>query len=250
MLFSVLTVITHKYGQKLIMKCDTCLHHLDVYIGHSIDSISRDAVQLHLRDCASCSDHLAELQLLRQLAALPVPTLSNNFVRNAFDKAAAVQRRKQNRLTVFSLSGALAASLAVFMLIPLLPGSHTDYAHTHTVSAATHHSLPLNKQGNLQIVFNSSLTEAATITLTLPEHVELKGYPGQHHITWQATLQKGKNQLILPLLAQHIARGELVAEIQTASDFERFKFILNTAGDAEPHGAKRSYHQAYNHRLS
>ena len=56
--------------------------------------------------------------------------------------------------------------------------------------------------------------DAATLTVSLPEGIELAGFPGQREIAWQTSLVEGKNLLPLSLVALTPAGGEVLARLE------------------------------------
>ena len=54
----------------------------------------------------------------------------------------------------------------------------------------------------------------ATLTIMLPEGVELVGFPGQREISWQTSLTAGRNLLPLRLIALSPMGGEVMATLE------------------------------------
>jgi hypothetical protein len=50
--------------------------------------------------------------------------------------------------------------------------------------------------------------------VSLPDGIELDGFPGQREITWETSLQEGKNLLPLTLVAVTPTGGELLARLE------------------------------------
>jgi hypothetical protein len=64
-------------------------------------------------------------------------------------------------------------------------------------------------------VFSSATAlESASLTVLLPEGIELAGFPGQSEITWETSLNAGKNLLPLKLVALSPAGGEVLARLE------------------------------------
>jgi len=67
----------------------------------------------------------------------------------------------------------------------------------------------------VNLVFASTeALNAATLTVSLPDGVELAGFPGQREITWETNLNAGKNLLPLTLIALTPTGGEVLARLQ------------------------------------
>jgi hypothetical protein len=85
-------------------------------------------------------------------------------------------------------------------------------------------SLALEQPETVRLAFNAArpLT-GVTLSLTLPENVELVGYAGRRELTWQTDLRQGANLLELPLVAHGPARGELVAHLVHGESSKTFR---------------------------
>ena len=72
--------------------------------------------------------------------------------------------------------------------------------------------MTLEEPRTVNLVFASAAAlDAATLTVSLPDGIELAGFPGQTQITWQTSLVEGKNFLPLELIALSPAGGEVLA---------------------------------------
>ncbi len=76
----------------------------------------------------------------------------------------------------------------------------------------------------INLVF-SSLTPLpdATMTVTLPPGIEIRGFAGQREITWMTSLNEGRNILPLTLIATTPAGGELLARLQHKDEDKTFR---------------------------
>ena len=63
-------------------------------------------------------------------------------------------------------------------------------------------------------IASAAALDAATLTVTLPDGIELAGFPGQREITWQTSLVEGKNFLPLELIALSSVGGEVLARLE------------------------------------
>ena len=52
------------------------------------------------------------------------------------------------------------------------------------------------------------------LTVSLPDGIELAGFPGQREITWETSLREGRNLLPLTLVALTPTGGELLARLE------------------------------------
>ena len=82
----------------------------------------------------------------------------------------------------------------------------------------------------MRLVFASAMAlDSATLTVSLPEGVELAGFPGQREITWETSLQEGKNLLPLTLIALTPAGGELLATLEHKDSDRTFRLLVEVS---------------------
>ena len=85
-------------------------------------------------------------------------------------------------------------------------------------------AMTLEEHRTLNLVFSSATALAnATMTVVLPQGVEVEGFAGQREITWITSLTKGKNVLPLTLIATSPQGGELVATLRHEGDDRSFR---------------------------
>lgn len=136
-------------------------------------------------------------------------------------------RRQRNRWVMTGFGSAVAAGLVLwliggfFLTAPQtnqpaadIPGVAMTLAEPHTVN----------------LVFASkSRLEGATLTVTLPDGVELAGFPGQREIAWQTSLAEGKNYLPLELIALSPAGGEVLARLEHDNRMRTFRLRIEVS---------------------
>ena len=84
--------------------------------------------------------------------------------------------------------------------------------------------MTLEEPRTLNLVFSSATALAnATMTVVLPQGVEVEGFAGQREITWMTSLTAGKNVLPLTLIATSPQGGELVATLRHEDDDRSFR---------------------------
>jgi hypothetical protein len=131
-------------------------------------------------------------------------------------------RRQRNRWVMTGFGSAIAAGLALwliggfFLTAPNLP--NTDAANIPGIT------MTLAEPQTVNFVFASSTPlVAATLTVMLPEGVELVGFPGQREIAWQTNLNAGRNLLPLKLIALSPIGGEVLATLEHMDRARTFK---------------------------
>jgi len=77
-------------------------------------------------------------------------------------------------------------------------------------------ALTIDRPETVRLMFNSAKPlKAATLSLALPENVELVGYGNRRELSWQTDLREGGNLMQLPLVVRRSdegrSRGEAVA---------------------------------------
>jgi len=90
----------------------------------------------------------------------------------------------------------------------------------------------MNQARTVKLVFEAPMDLAeVTLSVELPENVELEGYAGQRQLVWQTSLNKGQNILALPVIAIGNGQGELVAQLSYGDKTKQFHIVLKTTSD-------------------
>jgi len=80
------------------------------------------------------------------------------------------------------------------------------------------------------MVFNSSKPlRAATLSLALPDNVEVVGYGSRRELSWQTDLREGQNLLQLPLIAHGTVKDELLARLSHGAGTKTFRLKIETS---------------------
>jgi len=152
-----------------------------------------------------------EIQAL--LKDYPMPQATTAFFDQALVRATHEgTRRQRNRWLMTGFGGALAAGLALwliggfFLTTPNLPATDPNIPGI---------TMTLEEPRTVNLVFASATDlDSATLTVTLPDGIELAGFPGQREIAWQTSLKQGKNFLPLELIAVSTVGGEVLARLE------------------------------------
>jgi hypothetical protein len=162
-----------------------------------------------------------DFQTLRQaLRRMPTPEPRADFVERALAQAAIQQREVQavslpGRLRGFAtrwetwagaaLGGAVAAALTFILLRP----------GDTTVDQQPRLALTLHESRNIDVLIDSERElKDATIRIVASGSIVLEGLDDEHHVDWQADLERGSNLLSLPVVARATGNGRLVAVIE------------------------------------
>jgi hypothetical protein len=159
---------------------------------------------------------------------LPVEEASADFEEKVFaavrSQYGARSGHSGNRF-IAGFATAMAASLALWF-------ASTVYTPQFGEQAPQVINLAMNQARTVKLVFDAP-TDLAEVTLSveLPENIELEGYTGQKQLVWQTSLNKGQNILALPITAIGYGQGELVAQLSYGDKTKQFHLVLKTAGD-------------------
>jgi hypothetical protein len=152
-----------------------------------------------------------EIQAL--LKDYPMPAADTGFYDQALVRATHEgTRRQRNKWLLTGFGAAIAATLAVWMIggmlltTPQLPDAGSSIPGV---------TVALEEPRTVNLVFASATAlDSATLTVTLPDGIELSGFPGQREITWETSLDEGRNLLPLTLIALTPTGGELLARLE------------------------------------
>jgi len=152
-------------------------------------------------------------EIAELLGDYPAPAADEGFYERALVRATHEgSRRQRNKWIATGFGGAIAAGLAVWLVGGMLLGSPDLPEATPTIPEVT---IALAEPKTINLVFASATAlDSAMLTVTLPEGVELSGFPGQREITWETSLTEGRNLLPLTLVAVTGTGGELLARLE------------------------------------
>lgn len=121
-------------------------------------------------------------------------------------------RRQRNKWLLTGFGAAIAATIAVWMIGGMLLTSPQLPDAESVIPGVT---VALEEPRTVNLVFASATAlDSATLTVTLPDGIELNGFPGQREITWETSLNEGRNLLPLTLIALTPTGGELLARLE------------------------------------
>ena len=207
------------------MNCSELDKHLDDHLDGDLDDATSTELVAHLAACADCRsrvDDAMQLQrLLTRYGADTAPQPDEGFFDRALIRAAHQGGRKQrNRWIMTGFGGAIAAGLVMWMLGGMLLKS-PDLPQPAGIPQVT---MALEEPRTINLVFSSAEDlDGATLTVNLPDGLELAGFQGQSEVTWMTSLTKGKNVLPLKLIATMPRGGELLATLQHEDDDRTFR---------------------------
>lgn len=154
-----------------------------------------------------------ERQLLDLLKDYPMPEATAGFYDQALVRAAREgTRRQRNRWLMTGFGSALAAGIVLAFVNGWFFNATSVPQMDATIPGVT---MALAEPQTINLVFSSAeALNDATLTVLLPDGIELAGFPGQREISWETNLAAGKNLLPLKLVALTPHGGELLARLQ------------------------------------
>ncbi len=167
-----------------------------------------------------------ERELLDLMKDYPMPEATTGFYDEALVKAAEEGRRRQKRRWMMTGFGsAVAAGLAIFVVAMMLTTTPEIPNADDSIPGVT---IALAEPRTVNLVFASAeALDTATLTVTLPDGIELEGFPGQSEISWETSLAEGRNLLPLKLIAVSPVGGELLARLEHDDRDRTFRLQVN-----------------------
>ena len=206
------------------MTCTELTAKLDDYVDGLMDQTDSAALAAHIESCDYCRQVLEREYSLRESlkdygeSSMPHPDAA--FFDRALAKAAQNGTRRQRNLWVMTgVGGTIAAGLVLWMLGGLF--LKTPQVAEPSIAAI---AMTLEEPRTLNLVFSSATELAnATMTVVLPQGIEVQGFAGLQEITWMTSLTEGKNILPLTLIATSLHGGELMATLRHEGDDRTFR---------------------------
>ena len=158
-------------------------------------------------------DMIEEQELLELLKEYPVPEAAAGFYDQALVQAARKgSRRQRSRWLAMGFGSAVAAGIAVWIVSTILMTAPQLPQIDPSIPGVT---IALEEPRTVNLVFASATAlDSAMLTVSLPEGIELAGFPGQREVTWETSLAEGGNLLPLKLVALTPVGGELLARLE------------------------------------
>ena len=209
------------------MTCTQLTAKLDDYVDGLLDAADAAALTAHTETCEVCRQVLNREQQLRKslkdYGESSMPHADAAFFERALVSAAREgTRRQRNRWVMTGIGGTIAAGLVLWML-----GGLFFKAPELTEPPVPAIVMTLEEPRTLNLVFSSASALAdATMTVVLPQGVEVAGFPGLSEISWMTSLDAGKNVLPLTLIATSPHGGELIATLRHEGDDKTFRVKL------------------------
>jgi hypothetical protein len=204
------------------MRCEDAIETVRARGSHAGAS-SRGAME-HVADCSDCQAALRAIDALRTLRDQPTPIAADAAIQRAVDRAVATnpaQRYRRGFWTGLASGAALAATIAAAAVGVWLFGTGAE-----APVAGPEVRIALNQRSNVTVTLESpEPLENAEVRVELRGAVELDGYMGQRELRWSTDLDRGGNQLTLPVVAIDASGGQVLVEV--AHGDKRRTFVLD-----------------------
>ncbi len=169
-----------------------------------------------------------EQEVLELLKDYPMADASAGLYDQALARATHEgSRRQRNRWVMTGFGSAIAAGLVLwliggfFLTAPNLPEADASIPGI---------AMTLEEPRTINLMFASETAlESATLTVTLPDGVELAGFPGLREIAWETSLVEGKNYLPLELIALTPVGGEVLARLEHNNRDRTFRLRIEVS---------------------
>ncbi len=159
------------------------------------------------------NSNIEDQALQALLKDYPAPEAPAGFYEQALARATHEgSRRQRNRWIMTGFGSAVAAGIALWFV-----GGFFFVTPEATISEPQIPgiTMTLEEPRTVNLVFASATAlDSAMLTVTLPDGLELAGFPGQREIKWQTSLNEGKNFLPLTLIAVSPMGGEVLARLE------------------------------------
>jgi len=213
------------------MKCDELQQRLDDYLDGALDTILVLMLEQHITTCKSCNTKVQQAKSLqaelKQFTSESSP--SDEFISSAFKKVRAQfpERQVKNRWPDIGLKTGFVTALAagfsfwVILVTFIVPGMDSNKVASLNIE--------LDDIRVVRIVIDAPDDfDKVTLSVSLPNHVELKGHKNEHELSWDTKLAKGNNILRIPLKAIKYGQGEFIARISHNGKVKTFKLFLKS----------------------
>lgn len=208
------------------MDCETLTTRLDDYLDAGLDGAERDALETHLAGCSACR---ARVDRARRLGAV-VARYGVEGPRDGFAERALAHARqgRSSRRGPRLIAGGFIAAFAASVFTVIYTGLLVDAPHTEIAAGLPSVTMALDESRTVNLVFASATAlDDVSLTIDLPDGVELAGYAGRRQIRWNTTLSSGRNVLPLELVAVEPVSGQLVARLEHGDHSKIFRVFVS-----------------------
>jgi hypothetical protein len=169
------------------------------------------AARAHVEGCEDCAAALRAVSALRTERTAPAPKIPPQSFARAMERATHAPRSESRRSRGFwlgtAVGGALAAGLAI-IVATLWPQDVMAPIGNPEVRLAVNEVRAVS----MSLDSPEALVDAE-IRVVLTGGVGLQGFAGQRELRWMTDLDRGVNQLTLPLVGLDAGGGQVTVEV-------------------------------------
>ena len=178
----------------------------------------------HAAACVDCQAAQRALDAMRKLADASVPSVDEAAIERAIDRALASRAPGWRRGFWSGLASGAAAAVAA------LGGGIWSLRSGESSVAVPEVRLALNRPSEVTVTLDSPEPLAnAEVRVELRGAVALDGYAGQRELRWSTDLDRGINQLTLPVVAIDATGGQVLVEVTHGDKRRTFVLDVRTA---------------------
>jgi hypothetical protein len=208
------------------MKCEDVLSVLQR--DDARDDLAKRAASEHLSRCEDCRNAAHAFAVLRADRDLPIALPHEDVMRRAIAAAAS---GPPARPSGFWLGVGVGAALAASLALAIMTFRPVEVVGPPP-SSAPQIVLNVNEQRNVSVALSSPEPLAnAEIKIALRGEIALRGFDDEREVSWRTDLDRGVNQLTLPLVGLHAGSGQVVVEVEHGDKRRSFVVdVLTTDG--------------------
>lgn len=208
------------------MNCTQFHNMMDDYIDGSLSAIELNHFQVHMNNCSTCRNRVIAAQnLMAALQDTPVPAAKHGYEQRVlkFLESKPAQKTHFRNWFIAGFGSAVAATFTLWLTFSSLSIFSNNAENMASVN------LFVKKEQTVDLIFKlpNELAQA-TLTIELPDKVEISGYPGKRQLSWNTSFKKGSNRLALPIIASEANKGILIARLKTKGTTKIFHIMINS----------------------
>lgn len=208
------------------MNCNQFNKMMDDYIDGALSTIQLGHMQPHLNHCEKCRHLFTQAQSLTMaLKNITVPPAKAGYEQRmlTFLENKPAQKTHFQNWLVAGFGSAIAATFTLWLTFSPQSTLSTNAENVASIN------LFVKKEKTVDLIFNlpNELAEA-TLTIELPDKVEVSGYPGKRQLSWNTSFKKGANRLALPIIASEANKGFLIARLKTKGTTKIFRVKIDS----------------------
>jgi hypothetical protein len=230
------------------MNCTNTIQQLDDYLDDTLSPAEAAGMRRHFEECPACAAELRERSALRrELARLPVPAaepevlerLLARAVRTPTPPAPLFYRQHVWHRVGLATAAVLLLAIGFGLGLKIAADKPSDAGPQVVLAAQPIQLGPTGERVGLMFRTTDALHDAS-ISVWLPDDVQIAGRPHVHHLSWHTDLKPGPNLLELPLQATGSHGGTLVVRLSQGSVVKTLEIPIAVRPSKGPETGLRS----------